>query len=429
VTTDNRQLTTSPVNVFLDTASGIARRVCRDAIWAGDSCNWMGPSVESMGAWDVRHKSFGPELYAGTAGVALFLASVARAAGGAIIRKTAEGAARHAHAHVGEIPPSLSMGVYSGKLGVAWALHTIAERLGDGEWQKRAIALLDSIEANAHGLELDLMGGCAGAIPVLIELFRRYARSDWMELALRLGVTLEQAAVRSSEGWSWKTLEIPGQPEMRHLTGFSHGAAGIGWAFLELFKATGEKRFREAAEGAFQYERTHYSAENENWPDFRDYLRPPGSPPAPAFGMAWCHGAPGIALSRLRAWRLTGDLRAGQEAEVAVRITQRALESGDPARTGFSLCHGCAGNADIMLEAHRELGAAGLRPLAEKIAYRGIELFESQRLPWPCGVPGAAETANLMLGTSGIGYFYLRLADPNFPTVLMIGPEAGRQGD
>ena len=42
----------------------------------------------------------------------------------------------------------------------------------------------------------------------------------------------------------------------RHLCGLSHGAAGIGWALLELFAATGDERFRDGAEGAFAYERS-----------------------------------------------------------------------------------------------------------------------------------------------------------------------------
>jgi lantibiotic modifying enzyme len=90
-------------------------------------------------------------------------------------------------------------------------------------------------------------------------------------------------------------------------------------------------------------------------------------------------------------------------------------------KSGFSLCHGCAGNADVLLEADRNLGAPDLRELAETIGHYGIEQFESQRLPWPCGLPGAGETISLMLGTSGIGYFYLRLANPKTATVLMIG--------
>jgi len=409
------------VSVFLDQASAMARRICRDAIWSGGCCNWIGPFIESFNMWDVRQKSFGPDLYSGTGGVALFLAAAAKLEPERIVRKTAEGAARHAHQHVDDFPPPLRIGVYSGTIGVAWALIRVGELLGDSVWQDRGIALLDGLGPDPTDAGLDIMSGYAGAIPVLIQLARRYGRPAWIELASHWGDQLERAASKSAEGWSWKTIDIPAAAAGRNLTGFSHGTAGIGWAFSELAEATSETRFRAAAAEAFRYERTFYSPENENWPDFRDYLRPPGSPPEPMFGTAWCHGAPGIALSRLRSWRLTGDPQARAEAEAAVRTTKRSVEAPESVRAGFSLCHGCAGNADVLLEAESTLGATDLRTAAEKAGYMGIEQFESQRLPWPCGLQGAGETSNLMLGTAGIGYFYLRLANPSMPTVLMIG--------
>ena len=199
--------------------------------------------------------------------------------------------------------------MYSGTLGIAWSLLEVGRVLGDGTWTERAIGLLDGVEDGIPGAGLDIMSGYAGAIPALLALARRCGRPEWLGLSLRCGEELERAAVRTSEGWSWKTIDIPGQAGMRNLTGFSHGTAGVGWALLELSEATGEARFRSAADEAFRYERTHYSPEHENWPDFRDFLRPPGGN-GPVFGTAWCHGAPGIALSRLRAWEITAS-RAG----------------------------------------------------------------------------------------------------------------------
>jgi lantibiotic modifying enzyme len=398
---------------FLDTACAIARRISRDAIWWDGRCNWIGPFMETFQVWDVRHKSLGPDFYCGTSGVALFLALAAEAADDRLIRKTAEGAARHAVSHAKEVPKQQRIGVYSGTLGIAWALLEISRILGDGGWTEQGIGLLDGIEGDIPGAGLDVMSGYAGAIPAFLSLARRYGRPDWTELSFRCGEALEAAAVRSSEGWSWKTIDIPGQRDSRNLTGFSHGAAGIGWALLELSEATGEPRFRSAADEAFRYERRHYSPEHENWPDFRDYLRPPGGN-GPVFGTAWCHGAPGIALSRLRAWGLTADPKAREDAEAALRTTRRSLEAPDAARSGFSLCHGCAGNGDVLLEAAQCLGESDARQVAENVGHAGIEQFEAKRLPWPCGLPGAGETPGLMLGTAGIGHFYLRLA-PDWP--------------
>jgi hypothetical protein len=67
----------------------------------------------------------------------------------------------------------------------------------------------------------------------------------------RIGAASLSAAAKSPEGWSWKTIETLGAANGRNLTGFSHGAAGIGWAFLQSFQAIGESRFQAAAEQLF----------------------------------------------------------------------------------------------------------------------------------------------------------------------------------
>ena len=91
------------------------------------------------------------------------------------------------------------------------------------------------------------------------------------------------------------------------------------------------------------------------------------------------------------------------------------------APANFSLCHGAAGNADLMIYASEVLGEQSWLAGADAIAQQGIERFERRRVAWPCGLPGANETPDLLLGLAGIGYFYLRLADPKrTPSVLIL---------
>src|SRR5579885_2025826 len=87
------------MSAFLETAVSIALRLCRDAIWAGDRCNWVGPAMEGSG-WTIVHKSLGPDLYSGTSGIALFLAEIATRTDERLVRKTARGAAARASSRV-----------------------------------------------------------------------------------------------------------------------------------------------------------------------------------------------------------------------------------------------------------------------------------------------------------------------------------------
>jgi len=412
------------VTEFFETAQAIGARLCRDAIWSNGRCNWIGASMESVAGWTVVQKSFGPDLYSGTSGIGILLAELAALNNERLFRKVAEGAACQAVSRATDIPPQLRAGFYSGHAGIAYALVRMGERLDNEALIERGSALMDTLT----GIDLeeqgtDVVSGVAGLIPALLLMHRKFKRQSLLDLAVNCGDKLEKTAHRSDDGWSWKTIDTPGE-EQRDLAGFSHGTAGIGWAFLELSHASGENRYRQAAEEAFRYERRWFSAEQGNWPDFRSGMGSPAEANAgPTYTVAWCHGAPGIGLSRLRAFEITGDKTCSREADIAAQTTVRYLSMPQVAQAGYSLCHGCAGNADFLLEAARVLNNPNYRLAAEQTARQGIAWFESKRDPWPCGVLGGAETPNLLLGTAGIALFYLRLEPAaRVSPVLMVGP-------
>jgi len=233
-----------------------------------------------------------------------------------------------------------------------------------------------------------------------------------------------KAARRTSAGWSWNTLNIDADRRQQDLTGFSHGAAGIGRALLELHHVTGERAFREGAEQAFRYERQWFDPARENWPDFRSlYDLSSGRSGPPGYPVTWCHGAPGIALSRLRAFALTGDSDSLTEAEAATRTTMATVEppaGGTDDAMSFCLCHGAAGNAEVLLIAGELLNRPEYVGICERLGAYGIARYEKEHAPWPCGVTEGGESPDLMLGLAGIGYFYLRLFDTKrTPSVLL----------
>jgi lantibiotic modifying enzyme len=406
----------NPRERYLDAAWSIGARLCRDAIWDGDRCNWLGDSMEVHGGeWKVGHKSFGPELYSGTAGIGLFLARLYRLRPDPLLAETARGALRQALSRAEEIPPQYRHALYSGWLGIAIALLDVGGLLGDAAFRGEAIRLVD--EQLGHELDpmsLDVIGGAAGAISGLLVIDQH----RYLGEAIRLGEHLLQHARRDGEAVSWTTMLPTGPGEQMDLAGYSHGTAGSAVALLELYARTGDARWREAAEGGFAYERRHYSPQQQNWPDFRSFSSP--NPQQPGYSLAWCHGAPGIALSRIRAFELTRDERYRQEADAALIGTWRSLTTPNPA-DNYSLCHGLAGNAEPFLVAADTFNDPRARQVAETIGDRGIQSISMHRNPWPCGVLGGGESPNLMVGLSGIGYFYLRLYDSrNTPSVLLV---------
>ncbi|MGH7153333.1 MAG: lanthionine synthetase LanC family protein, partial [Acetobacteraceae bacterium] len=240
---------------------------------------------------------------------------------------------------------------------------------------------------------------------------RRHLGDDsLLEWAIRLGEALIATGKRDrTGGLSWRGRDRPG---LRALTGYSHGTAGAGIALLELGAAVRDEAFKEAGLGAFAYERRWYSAAQANWPDFRR-SGAGRSKIAQQFSTALCHGAPGIALSRLRAMQLAPFPEIASELHAALGTTSRATVAMLYAPgTSFCLCHGLAGNADVL-----NLCANGAVPsLVWRVAAHCRRTSGVERAPSPNAAPG------LMLGRSGIGLFYLRLFDPSIPSVLLPYP-------
>jgi len=412
-------------DLCLDTCERVVARLDDDAFWYGERCNWMGGEAldPARGQVGLGHSALGPSVYGGTSGVALFLAEFHAVQDNSRGSELAVGAIRHALSTIELVPEERRLGLYAGWLGIAYAAARIGALLGEAGLIDEAVKLVgDTLELGMPQAEFDLVSGRAGGIVALLAVGEAVRDESLVERATLLGDELLESAETSERGLAWASPELPAQP---CLTGLSHGAAGGAYALLELAAATGEDRFREGAEAAFAYERSWFDADAGNWPDLRDQPRRVGKEgyPLPCLAL-WCHGAPGIALSRLRAVGLLDDHILRREALVALATTRETIV--DAVETGignFSLCHGIAGNADVLLDGVRAgLGDASDLDLLRQAAELGAERYARAGRAWPCGTH-AAETPSLMLGLAGIGLFYLRLANPTVPSVLAISAE------
>jgi lantibiotic modifying enzyme len=358
-------------------------------------------------------------LYDGIAGIASFLAWLYSFTQDPVQKATFEGAIQQLRRMLAEPEPALRLGFYSGLAGVVSMLLEVTQILADQGLTDWAFALADVIaEAPFDEARLDVMNGVAGTIPVLLEVGLRYHRDQLIASAVRHADRLLDKAAKSDHGWSWNSLPIPGQ---QHLVGYAHGAAGIACALLDAFRVTGETRYREGALLGLRYERSHFNSEMRNWPDLRAVMQPQPAGGGP-YPVAWCHGAVGIGFSRLRVRQSLEDEELGKELAVAVDTTTRSLSvTLTPGQGNFSLCHGNAGNADLLLTASQVLHEPSYRQNAEAAGLHGIANYHQPDIPWPCGVMGAGESPNLMLGLAGIGYFYLRLYAPDIvPSALVL---------
>jgi len=333
--------------------------------------------------------------------------------------------------------PSGYHAFYTGRMGVSYTLLQMHKFTGESEYLENATAVArschDALE-NSYVVD-DLINGNSGTLLGLLHLHAATGEKWVLEPIDCFTRDLVDRANHGPVGlyWDRSHLQISG------LCGFSHGAAGIGFVFLELAHYFQNEAFYFMARQAFQYERYFFNQakKHKNWPDLRKgiYTDDDNREHQKAFLQgdmdfftssgdmnAWCHGAAGIGLSRLRAWQLLENPVYKDEVQIAVDKTILTdIESSNP-KPSFILCHGSGGNAELFLYAYQILGDKKYLTLAEKIAHNTLAYHEKHN-HYLSGfrVTGAAgEDRSLFMGNAGVGYSLLRLADPlHVPSILV----------
>lgn len=404
---------------FLNAAEDIGIKLCRDAIWENERCNWVtiDKGIDGKKTEYSFFRSLGGNFYDGTSGVALFLASLASVSEEPVFMKTAIGALNQAlstRQKMAEYPSAL-LGFHVGWVGIAYTSIYIGRKTGMQKFVEAGlemIATLAAREGTDYGL--DVIDGIAGALPAFIQIYQAYPEHSIREFVIKLGDTLLEKAEKEPNGWSWNTISEAN----RNLTGFAHGVAGIMHALLELYGFTKEKRYLDAAYEGWRYERHCYNDQEKNWPDFRKFSH---SPQDVSYPCLWCHGAAGIGLSRARAYQVTNDPAFKEEAYSAINTTMEKTAFGNS--LGASLCHGVMGNLELLLFASTALDDPGLAVAAEELGIQGYEMHIKKGMPWVNGLHNTYQVPGFMLGLAGIGYQYLRLYGPLvFPSCLIMNP-------
>jgi type 2 lantibiotic biosynthesis protein LanM len=398
--------------LLLRWAAAVTERIAALAKRLDGRASWTGLAEIAGRGWWLR--ALDTDFYAGLPGVALFLAYSGRITGDPLSTRLAEETLPTLRTRIDLRQKVRTLGAFDGWGGIVYTLTHLASLWRREDLLAEALALVPRmtplVDSDFH---LDLLRGAAGGIVPLLHLARLSGEAAPLELARHLGDRLVAAAQPFDGGLAWLVAASP----LRPLTGFSHGASGIAWALLELYAATGDERYRETARSALAFEDSTFVAEKGNWLDLRgvplDQTRQHRG-----FMAAWCHGAVGIGLTRIRMLRHLQDPRLEQDARIAVATS---------CEKGFGWCHppchGDLGPLDLLLEAHRALGDSWFEAERQRRLARLVGSFEEHG--FLCGVPGHMETPGLMDGLAGIGHGLLRQAHPErVPSVLLLDPPA-----
>ncbi|MEO6911506.1 MAG: type 2 lanthipeptide synthetase LanM family protein [Edaphobacter sp.] len=378
------------------------------------SVSWIALEyLQKAGVFQFKPISF--NLYSGALGVAYFFAALARITGAQSHRQYALAALapvlRIAQREAREVLRFSGLGVGVGLGSLIYGLASIADLLGPcGDSDACLEASMNCIpfiteKVLREDSNPDLMFGTAGGILALAKL-RKVTR--YPEVGDKIAEMAQSLLAKQQRMESGKNV-VPTY-EGRAVTGLSHGVAGVALSLARAYEAVGDDRFLDAAFEHVEFEESLYDATRGIYPDYRSREG------KPAYMTNWCHGAPGIGLTRLAIYGITQDDSLIPQIKKNMEMTSRfPLDRLD------HLCCGNLGRLDIQLEYAIRMQNSTLESIQKDTAFVVQRYYANGGFRFFVDTPSKVFCPGLFSGAAGIGYALLRLSNPGtLPCVLAL---------
>lgn len=387
--------------------------ICQLADWICDHAivNKMNEEVTWIGVHHLDEKQWkiavvNPYLYDGLAGITVFLSMLTRVISKQRYQRIYNMALNTLYKYSDSITENKNMGNGKDKLQV----YQMGALVGEGSVILAYLLLyqitgdeknLDYAEKHSEIIkkfykkdqQYDYLSGNAGAITAILELYKLRPKESYLELAEQMGAYLWEKAVKTEDVCGWATKDIPVP-----LAGRSHGNSGYMMAYTTLLEITHKPQYKEIIEKLLAYENKLYSEKLHNWMDLRR------SEHTDLHCMnTWCHGAPGILLTRMK----LADLHEFQNNEIIKRDIQRAAEAlfSQTEVPGLCICHGFFGNYWIKRMYMERLIDRNIIDYDMKKEFLAMVSLLSEKELW---IPQEQYNPGLMTGIAGIGAVLIR---------------------
>lgn len=250
------------------------------------------------------------------------------------------------YTEMGRISPdklqTKNTGAYSGESSIVYTYILLYEWSHEVEYleqaQKHADIVLKLLDTD---VAYDIVSGNAGAAQVFLKLYNITLNSRYLNGAKEAVESMQRASVKMESGVGWKVDE-----KVPPMAGMAHGNSGILLPVAGLWKITGENKYQQLAKNIWLYEDSLFDEECSNWVDMRQTEKNTDKTGA----VAWCHGAGGVLLSRIKCYRQVGELMDEVWKKEFKKDIERAYDKLNHywRRDSWCLCHGSAGNLWIL---------------------------------------------------------------------------------
>lgn len=403
--TDANSIDMVPDEKFIIMAEEIGQYLMDSAIESKitNDITWISTVLEGNNeiAWMIA--PVGLDFYNGNSGIALFFATLYTSTKKEIYKEYTYKALKPILNNFEQYDdnPRWSLGLYSGVGGGIYTIYIIGKMFEDEELKNKVLQHLQAYrQMIVNDTIFDVVGGSAGAVLMLLDLYEKSSINDFLSVAIEAAEHLYENVHHINEnevGWISVNVNEP-------LTGYSHGNAGILAALAAIQSYHEHKDFDEVMRKGLNFERNYYSEEEKNW----------HTPGRENSANAWCHGAPGILLSRLKLHRYGyTDSFIEQEIQIALETT---LKNGFG--NNRSHCHGDYGQIEILNYANNLLQLDELEKVSTSINIQLFNLYKAEG--WKSGVSRGTDAKGLLVGIAGIGMGLLQKVNPNLVNIITI---------
>ncbi|RCX19465.1 type 2 lantibiotic biosynthesis protein LanM [Anaerobacterium chartisolvens] len=371
----------------------------------GNDRTWFG-SQESEIGYNI-YKPMDNSIYYGLSGIAMFFSLLKQLSDSPqyrnIEKEVCETIIRQIPESIHEInTEDIDIGAFSGLAGAAYSLFYIDFNNKNNTYNQTIYNIMKIIENKIDVLKKFDIIREAGIIGVMLTIYTKsdnmLMKSKSLELAKRIYQRLEKEAIviDGLPGITWSR---------KGYIGYAHGNAGVIAQIYRLYSITRQEKIKILVNKALLFERASYVEKEKNWKRSIDETN---------FSCGWCHGAPGILMSKLQLlkWGFRDEM-IDKEIQIAISTT---ISSG--LKRDWCLCHGDMGNLVILKE-------AGIVLNDESLYRQSVSTIE----PFIEYLVGIMETEDFkqyenngfMLGLAGIGYEILRIdREDNMPNIMAL---------
>ncbi|MFZ2205550.1 MAG: lanthionine synthetase LanC family protein [Minisyncoccia bacterium] len=377
----------------------------------------------------INQTGISENIYSGLSGIILFLIEYYKLNKNSetlnIIEKSSTWLANYCYTH-----PTTNYAFYTGRVGTLYTLLRAGQLTKNSQLRDVYFTHIEDIKKipNLINVKYEFLNGMAGTILGLLHIYIETKNSIIKDVLIKLiQSTLKNTNILEF-GFFWdKTVH-----SSKALCGFSHGTSGIGFVFLELGKFFKNELFLEIAERAFDYEDYYYNKKYQNWPDFRKGIYNKSIQQAyisqyekgnidffitPSYMNAWCHGAPGIGLTRIRGYEILKKEKYRNSLINAFNGTFN--HSKISPFTSAALCHGTIGNSSLFLEMYKQSRNVDYLNLYKKSCYKAIENKNKLGF-YKSGIKDSNQIdLSFFNGISGIGYGFIQAMNPEVFSLLL----------